>query len=76
MAAARCDNHVRQAEDYNEVPGISCDHGFFTDSKDDDRQLTDAEAIELVPHPDSGQEKQNSSCRRCALQRNQGLNLI
>ena len=28
MAAARSDNHVRQAEDYNEVPGISCDYGL------------------------------------------------
>ena len=38
------DHHRRQAEDYNEAPVISCAHGFFTDSKDDDRQLTEAEA--------------------------------
>ena len=35
MAAARSDHHRRQAEDYNEVPVISCDDGFLTDSKND-----------------------------------------
>ena len=29
MAASRSDHHRRQAEDYNEVPVISCDYGFF-----------------------------------------------
>ena len=29
MAASRSDHHRRQAEDYSEVPVISCDHGFF-----------------------------------------------
>ena len=29
MAASRSEHHRRQAEDYNEVPIISCDHGFF-----------------------------------------------
>ena len=28
MAASRSDHHRRQAEDYNEVPVISCDYGF------------------------------------------------
>ena len=28
MAASRSDNHRRQAEDYNEVPVISCDYVF------------------------------------------------
>ena len=43
MAAARSDHQRRQAEDYNEVPVITCDYGFFTDLKDDNRQLTEAE---------------------------------
>ena len=48
MAAARGDHRRRQAEDYNEVPVISCDYVFLTDS----RQLTDEEALAvLVPHP-------------------------
>ena len=51
MVAARSDHHRRQAEDYNEVPVISCDYGFFTDSKDDDRQLADAETIAVGPTP-------------------------
>ena len=51
VAAARSDHHRRQAEDYNEVPVISCDYGFFTDSKDDDRQLTEAEAIAVGATP-------------------------
>ena len=29
MAASRSDHHRRQAEDYNEVPVISCDYGFL-----------------------------------------------
>ena len=29
MTASRSDHHRRQAEDYNEVPVISCDCGFF-----------------------------------------------
>ena len=47
MSAPRSDHHRRQAEDCNEVPVISCDYGFFfTDSRDDDeRQLTETEAI-------------------------------
>ena len=41
MAAPRSDHHRRQAEDHNEVSVISCDHGFFTDGRDDEeRQLT------------------------------------
>ena len=44
MAASRSDHQRRQAEDYNEVPVISCDYGFFfkkKDSRDDEeRQLT------------------------------------
>ena len=45
MAASRSDHHRRQAEDYNEVPVMSCDCVFFTDSRDDEeRQLTEAEA--------------------------------
>ena len=67
------DHHRRQAEDYNEAPVISCDHGFFTDSKDDGSQLTEAQAPAVGATPTlraSRQEKQNGSCRRCALQRN------
>ena len=45
MAASRSDHHRRQAEDYNEVPVISCDCGFFfTDSRNDERQLPEVEA--------------------------------
>ena len=52
MAALRSDHHRRQAEDYNEVPVISCEYGFFTDSRDDeDRQLTEAEAIAVGATP-------------------------
>ena len=29
MAASRSDHHRRQAEDYNEVPVISCDYVFL-----------------------------------------------
>ena len=51
MAAARSDHRRRQAEDYNGVPVISCDYGFFTDSKDDDRQLSEAEATAVGATP-------------------------
>ena len=74
MAASRSDHHRRQAEDYNEVPVISCDYGFFTDSRDDEeRQITEAEGNSSgrdTNTRDSGQEKKNDSCRLCALQRN------
>ena len=61
MAAARSDHHSRQADDYNEVPVISCDYGFVTDSKDDDRQLTEAEAIAVGATPILG--IRDTSCR-------------
>ena len=52
MAASRSDHHRRQAEDYNEVSVVSCDYGFFTDSRDDEeRQLTEAEAIAVGATP-------------------------
>ena len=53
MAASQSDHHRKQAEDYNEVPVISCDYGFFlTESRDDDnRQLTKAEAIAVGATP-------------------------
>ena len=52
MAASRSDQHRRQTEDYNEVPVISCDYGFFTDSRDDEeRQLTEAEAAAVGATP-------------------------
>ena len=52
MAASRSDHHRRQAEDYNEVPVISCAYGVFTDSRDDEeRQLTEAEAIAVGATP-------------------------
>ena len=52
MAASRSDHHRRQAEDYNEVPVISCDYVFFTDSRDDEEsQLTEAEAIAVGATP-------------------------
>ena len=42
MAASWSDHHRRQAEDCNEVPVISCDYGFFTDSRDDEeKRLTE-----------------------------------
>ena len=73
MAAARSDHHRRQAEDYNGVTVTSCDEGFFTDRKDDDRQphrCRRNSSWDYTHTRDSGQEKQNDSCRRCALQRN------
>ena len=30
MAASRSDHHRGQAEDYNGVPVVACDYGFFT----------------------------------------------
>ena len=66
MAASRSDHHRRQAEDYDEVPVISCDYSFFTDSRDDQgRHLTEAEAIAVGAAPmlvTAGQEKQNNPC--------------
>ena len=35
----------------NEVLVISCDYGFFTDSMDDDREFTEAEAIAVGATP-------------------------
>ena len=72
MATSRSDHHRRQAGDYNEVPVISCDYGFCTDGRDDEdeRQITEAEAIaggRDTNARDSGQEKQNDSCRLCTL---------
>ena len=49
MAAARSDHHRRQAEDYNEVPVISCGFVFFF--TDDDRQLTETEATAVGATP-------------------------
>ena len=52
MAASRSDHHRKETEDYNEVPVISCDYGFLTDSRDDEeRQLTEAEAIAVEATP-------------------------
>ena len=51
MATARSDQHRRQPEDYNTVPVISFDCGFFTDSTDDDRQVTEADAIAVGATP-------------------------
>ena len=51
MAASRSDRHRRQTEDYNEVPVISCDYGFFTDSRDDEeRQVTEARQQQSERH--------------------------
>ena len=71
MAASRSDHHRRQAEDFNEVPVTSCDCGFFTDSRDDEeRQLTEGgnSSGRDTNTCDSGQEKQNDSCRLCAAE--------
>ena len=70
MAAARSDHHSRQADDYNEVPVISCDYGSVTDSKDDDRQLTEAEAIAVGATPilvirDTGSKMGHADAVRC-----------
>ena len=71
MAASRSDHHRRQAEDYTEVPVISCDYGFFTDSRDhDERQLTEAEAIAVRATPilvirDKRSKMIHADCVRC-----------
>ena len=51
MAASRSDHHRRQAEDHNEVPEIShVTTVFFTESREDEeRQLTEAEAVGATP---------------------------
>ena len=54
MTASRSDHRRRQAEDFNEVPAISCDYVFFfsADSRDDEeRQLTETEAIAVGATP-------------------------
>ena len=71
MASSRSDHHRRQAEDYHEVPVISCDYGFFTDSRDDEeRQLTEAEAIAVGTTPifvirDKRSKMIHADCVRC-----------
>ena len=71
MAASRSDHHRRQAEDDNEVPVISCDYGFFTDSRnDEERQRTDAEAIAVGATPilvirDKRSKMIHADCARC-----------
>ena len=70
MIAGRNDHHRTQAKDYNEVPAISCDYGFSTDSKDDDRQLTEAEATEVGAIPilvirDKRSKVIHADCVRC-----------
>ena len=72
MVASRSDHHRRQAEDYNEVPVISCDYGFFfTDSRDDwERELTEAEAIAVGATPilvirDKRSKMLHADCVRC-----------
>ena len=72
MAASRSDHHRRQAEDYNEVPVISFDCGFFfTDSRDDEeRQLTEAEVIAVGATPilvirDKRRKMIHADCVRC-----------
>ena len=72
MAGSRSDHHRRQAEDYNEVPVISCDYVFFfTDSRDDEeRHLTEAEATVAAAAPmlvirDKGSKVIHADCVRC-----------
>ena len=71
IAASRSDHHRRQAEDYNAVPVISCDYGFFTGSRDDEeRQLTEAEAIAVGATPilgirDKRSKMIHADCVRC-----------
>ena len=73
MAASRSDHHRRQTEDYNEVPVISCDNFFFffTDSRnDEERQLTEAEAIAVGATPilvirDKRSKMIHAECVRC-----------
>ena len=67
MAAS--DHHRRQAEDYNEVPVISCDYVFFTESREE-RQLTEAEAIAVGATPilvirDKRSKMIHADCVRC-----------
>ena len=64
IAASRSDHHRRQAKDSNEVPVISCDYGFFTDGRDDEERGNSSGRYTHTR--DSGQEKQNDSCRLCA----------
>ena len=71
-AAPRSDHHRRQAEDYTEVPVISCDDVFFfTDSRDDEeRHLTEAEAIAVGAAPmlvirDKRSKIIHADCVRC-----------
>ena len=67
----RRDHHRRQTEDYNVVPVISCGYGFFTDSRDDEeRQLTEAEAIAVGATPilvirDKRSKMIHADCVRC-----------
>ena len=74
MAASRSDHYRRQVEDYNEVPAISCDYGFFfTDSRDDEeRQLTEGEATAAGATPILViRDKRGKMIHAdCALQRN------
>ena len=69
--ASRSDHHRREAEDYHEVPVISCDYGFLTDSIDDEeRQLTEAEAIAVGATPilvigDKRSQMIHADCVRC-----------
>ena len=74
MAASRSDHHRRQTEDYNEVPVISCDYGFFfflsDDRDDEERQLTEAEAIAVGATPilvirDKRSKMVHADCVRC-----------
>ena len=71
MAASRSEHHRRQAKDYNEVPVISCDYGFCTDSRDDEqRQLTEVEAIVVGATPifvirDKRSKMIHADCVRC-----------
>ena len=71
MASSRSEHHRRQADDYNEVPVISCDYGIFTDSRDDEeRRLTEAEAIAVGATPilvirDKRSNMIHADCVRC-----------
>ena len=71
MAVSRSDHHRRQTEVYNEVPVISSDHGFSADSRDDEeRQLTEAEAIAMDATPillirDKRSKMIPADCVRC-----------
>ena len=74
MATSRSAHHRRQTEDYNEVPVISCDYGFFfADSRDDEeRRLTEAEATAVGATPILVIRDKRSKMIHadCALQRN------